>query len=131
MRLCWKWFVHLKVGYIDIIVVNDGSREELSYIFETAVREYGVTLLTHEMNKGKGWALKTAFGYILGNDIACDGVITVDSDGQHKAKDILLCQELAQQNKSAVVLGCRDFSNKEVPFKSKYGNSLTSAVFTK
>jgi len=120
-----------KAGYIDIIVVNDGSREELSYIFETAVREYGVTLLTHEMNKGKGWALKTAFGYILGNDIACDGVITVDSDGQHKAKDILLCQELAQQNKSAVVLGCRDFSNKEVPFKSKYGNSLTSAVFYK
>lgn len=118
-----------KVGFNDIIIVNDGSFEETQYIFETAVKEHDCTLLTHEVNKGKGRALKTAFGFILGSDLFCDGVICVDSDGQHSAEDILACKALAEQNKSAVILGCRDFSNTNVPKKSRYGNHLTSAIF--
>lgn len=118
-----------KAGFNEIIVINDGSLKETEYIFQTAVKEHGCTLLTHEINRGKGRALKTAFGYIIGSDLACDGVICVDGDGQHSAEDILACMALAEQNKSAVVLGCRDFKNSDVPRKSRYGNNLTSMIF--
>jgi len=51
-------------GFEDIIVVNDGSREETLSFFETAKEHKSVTLLTHEVNKGKGRAMKTAFSYV-------------------------------------------------------------------
>ena len=43
----------------NIIVVNDGTKE--LDIFNEAKNKKNVTLLTHEVNRGKGAALKTAF----------------------------------------------------------------------
>ena len=45
-----------------IVVVNDGCSEEYAPVFE-AIRDK-VTLLVHEVNRGKGCALKTGFSYI-------------------------------------------------------------------
>ncbi len=45
------------------IVVDDGSGEEFSPIFEGLPE--GVVLLRHPQNRGKGAALKTAIEYIL------------------------------------------------------------------
>ena len=51
-------------GFENLLVVNDGSGEEFTPIFENVKAFSNVTLLEHEVNRGKGAALKTAFAYI-------------------------------------------------------------------
>ena len=119
----------LAEGFTDIVVVDDGSAEEYKKPFETVAAMNGVTVLTHEVNKGKGRAMKTAFAYIAENRPESAGVVTVDGDGQHLPKDIRACAEAMIAEKDKVVLGVRDFSKPDVPFKSRNGNNITKAVF--
>lgn len=117
----------LAEGFHDIVLVNDGSaRENLKY-FEEAARHPEVTILTHECNKGKGRALKTAFSYIRENRKDIIGVVTVDGDNQHTPKDIKACAQ-AMAETGAVIFGCRDFNAPNVPKKNRMGNQLTSRV---
>ncbi len=120
----------IEKGFKDIVIVNDGSRPENLAPFEKAAEHPEVTVLTHEVNKGKGRGLKTAFEYVLNNRKDSDGVITVDGDNQHKADDILKCAERMIREKDKVVLGCGDFSGDDVPWKSSVGNNTTSRVFS-
>mgnify|MGYP001489463057 CR=1 FL=1 len=118
-----------EAGFDDIILVNDGSDENHREPFEHASAYPECTILTHEVNKGKGRGLKTAFEYCIKNRPDIDGVVTVDGDNQHKAADILKCCEKMAECKDKVVLGVRNFSGKDVPFKSRFGNNMTSFVF--
>lgn len=117
----------LSKGFCDIVLVDDGSDKQHKEPFAYA-KEKGCVVLTHEVNKGKGRALKTAFEYCLTRP--CLGVITVDGDGQHAPEDIVKCgQEMLAHHNRQVILGCRDFSEEGVPFKSKYGNNITKFAF--
>lgn len=116
-------------GFTDIVLVNDGSDDEHLQPFREASGYRECTVLTHEVNKGKGRALKTAFEYCLRERKQTEGVITVDGDNQHRADDIYACMEAMRKHQDAVILGVRDFSGKDVPPKSRFGNHLTSAVF--
>lgn len=109
-----------------IVIVDDGSRADCQPLFDAL--EAQATVLHHEVNRGKGAAIKTALGYIQQNFPADEGVITVDADGQHLVKDIIRVTEDWQQNRSALVLGSRRFTGK-VPFKSRAGNAITRFVF--
>jgi glycosyltransferase involved in cell wall biosynthesis len=52
----------LEHGFTDIILVNDGSKpENLHYFEDVAAQHPQIHLLHHEVNRGKGAALKTAF----------------------------------------------------------------------
>ena len=119
----------LEAGFDDIVLVNDGSDEAHLEPFRLAASHREVTLLTHEVNKGKGRALKTAFSYVVKNRQNTAGVITVDGDNQHTAKDIKACARKMLECGDKVILGCRDFSGKNVPWKSRVGNVSTSLVF--
>lgn len=119
----------IETGFKSIVIVNDGSDKEHKAPFLQAAEYAECTVLTHEVNKGKGRALKTAFEYCLNNLTDCTGVVTVDGDNQHKAVDILACAKKMQELKDSVILGVRDFSGKDVPFKSRFGNNMTSFVF--
>lgn len=116
----------IQIGFDDIILVNDGSCTEYTANFPKDLPE--CTLLIHEVNRGKGAAMKTAFRYLLERDKGTDGVITVDGDGQHKASDVLACAEAMVESRS-VVLGVRDFDLPNVPTRSRLGNKITSTVF--
>lgn len=116
-----------EIGFKNIILVNDGSKRENLKYFPSLDGHPGRILLHHPHNKGKGAALKTAFKYVLETRPDLDGVITADGDGQHLAEDVLACgEEMLETN--SVVLGCRDFSEKHVPARSKFGNRTTSFV---
>ena len=117
----------LAVGFCDIILVNDGSRPENLHYFEEAAAHPQVQVLHHEVNRGKGAALKTAFQWFLDNRPEGLGVVTVDGDNQHHSEDTLACTlEMLQTKK--VILGCRDFSLDHVPTRSRYGNNITRGV---
>lgn len=116
-------------GFNDIVLVNDGSDENHLEPFKQADQLKEVTVLTHDVNKGKGRGLKTAFEYCIQNRKDISGVITVDGDNQHHVDDIAACAAKMESLKDTVILGVRDFSGDDVPFKSRFGNNLTSGVF--
>ena len=119
----------IKYGFTNIVVVNDGSDVEYDAIFDSLATYKQITLLKHSVNKGKGAALKTAFNYLKNNKQRVKGVLAVDSDGQHLPED---CINIAKQmlgGERGLYLGCRDFNNPNVPWKSRTGNKLTSFFF--
>lgn len=119
----------LEYGFQDIILVNDGSKEgNLHYFTDAAKAHPEITLLTHQVNRGKGAALKTAFSWFLANRPQGLGVITVDGDNQHHPEDTRACA-LHMLETGRVTLGCRDFSLPDVPPRSRFGNRTTSLVF--
>ena len=119
----------LEYGFSDIILVNDGSRQEnLHYFTDLAEKHPQIHLLHHEVNKGKGAALKNAFRWFLENRPEGYGVVTVDGDNQHHPADTRACCEHMLKTGHAV-LGCRDFNQADVPARSSFGNKTTSAIF--
>jgi glycosyltransferase involved in cell wall biosynthesis len=66
----------------DAVVVDDGSRDGTG----EAARAAGVSVLTHEVNLGKGRALKTAFDHLFA--AGYDAVVTIDADGQHPPEEM-------------------------------------------
>ncbi len=119
----------LNAGFKDIIVVNDGSPEETLKYFEDASSHSEVTLLTHDVNRGKGKALKTALSYLAQNREDVDCAVTVDGDGQHDVKSINACLAAAEETPDAVILGGRDFKGENVPRRSRWGNAISRTVY--
>lgn len=91
--------------YQDIIVVNDGSRDET----EEEATGAGATVLSHVINRGQGAALQTGIDYALAD--GADIIVTFDADGQHHAKDIKRLITPVQQGKVDVTLGSRFLKN--------------------
>lgn len=118
-------------GFSKIVIVNDGSDSGHAGVFEE-LKGNSCTIITHEINKGKGAALKTAFKYVLQHysEEGILGVITADSDGQHAVDDLYNVYLAMKEDKDAFILGCRDFAKtKSIPLKSLTGNVLTTKIF--
>jgi len=118
----------LAEGFQDIVLINDGSHADHLAPFENAALHPEVTVLTHEVNKGKGRAMKTAFAWVLENRPDTLGAITVDGDNQHRAKDVKALAEALEREPEKLWLGVRDFSAPQVPARSKLGNKLTRGI---
>ena len=112
------------LGFDDIIVVNDGSSEDKKALFDEAASHPAVTLLIHPQNRGKGAALRTAFTWFSENRPDREGVVTADGDAQHLPADILACAKRMLEEKDKVVLGVRDFSQSNVPKRSRSGKAV-------
>jgi glycosyltransferase involved in cell wall biosynthesis len=115
----------LAEGFERIVVVNDGSDEELLSFFEALNEKPNVEVLRHVVNQGKGAALKTGFNYIYDKCPDLPGVITVDADGQHLPGDIVSVARTFAGHPEEMVLGVRTFTS-EVPLRSRIGNRMTS-----
>lgn len=116
-------------GFGTIILVDDGSAQEFKSPFEQLSALPQVTVLTHEVNRGKGAGLKTAFSYLIDKRPDIEGAVTVDGDGQHLLKDVIACTKASANNSDNLVLGCRNFDMPHVPARSKSGNKLTASIF--
>lgn len=120
----------LEGGFGGIVVVDDGSADSYQEIFDRIAGWEKCHVLHHEVNRGKGAALKTGYAWIQENT-AFAGIITADSDGQHTVKDTLNLASILDESKKELLLGSRDFSRNstQVPPKSRVGNRITSVVF--
>ena len=119
----------VEAGFADIVIVNDGSDADHVKWFEQAAAMPGTHVLTHEVNQGKGRALKNAFAFVSENRPNSCGVVTIDGDGQHLLQDIIACAKAMLEHEDKVIMGCRDFNAPHIPARSRGGNKFTSTLF--
>lgn len=118
-------------GWSRILLVDDGSRDDCRFIFDTIEEKKECTVLRHEVNLGKGRALKDAMSRYKDIFLSEDGkdrpggIITVDSDGQHTVEDVSKVAAAMDEHPTSLVLGARDFNTGNVPPKSMFGNKCT------
>ena len=107
----------------EVVVVDDGSGEEYKKIFDKCKCK----VISYEINKGKGFALKTGLKFIKDNYLNCY-VVTMDSDGQHTVEDAEKVIKYAKNHKNTLVLGSRK-RGENTPLRSFLGNTITCFVF--
>lgn len=119
----------LGLGAEPIIVVDDGSGPEHASAFEQVRASPHVTLLRHAVNLGKGRALKTGMNhYLLTRAAESPGLLTLDADGQHRPRDVMTVASALERDPGEMHLGVRQFGDA-VPFRSRFGNTVTRWVF--
>lgn len=116
-------------GFTHILLVDDGSSKQYQRYFEELEADDQVQVLHHEKNQGKGSALKNGFRWCLEHFPEAAGVVTADCDGQHGAVDTRRVAMELMEYPEAWILGSRDFQQEQVPWKSRFGNRITTAVF--
>ena len=104
-----------------VVVIDDGSGRDYREIFDRIEKMAGCIVLHHGENRGKGQALKTGFRYVRESAGKTCRVLCLDCDGQHLPQDGVRLLRTAEKHPDTLVLGVRDFSGKEVPWKSKLG----------
>lgn len=114
----------IAAGFSSILIVNDGSGRDHTAIFESLALRPEIRVIGYEINRGKGYALKYGFEYILANYSLAKGVVTADGDGQHLAEDCVKTAE-AMLERDQIVLGCRDFKDPAVPGHNRAGNTIS------
>ena len=133
----------LKKKGFDIVIVDDGSGIAYAELFDEVSKD--ATVLTHNMNLGKGAALKTGMSYInrymayaesqltTNGAVSISGrdavIVTVDADGQHLPEDVLRVAQISEQRSDALVLGSRALK-ENVPARSRLGNTVTRHVYS-
>lgn len=114
-----------KNKYSEIVVINDGSVN--NKIWEKISKK--VKIIKHDKNQGKGRALKTGIDYCLKSYKNKVGIITLDADGQHLVEDVNKLYATLIKNNESVVLGSRNFYDKNIPFTSRMGNIIFRNIF--
>ncbi len=114
-------------GFHDIIVVNDGSDEEYMKLFTQI--EGDSTVIHCRKNREKGRAMKIAFAFCKENRKKSQGVIIIDSTNQHHPDDVYACGKALLENHGHLILGCRNFHDGKISFKTKFGNGIIKGVF--
>jgi glycosyltransferase involved in cell wall biosynthesis len=109
----------------NVIVVDDGSRDDTVKIAEAA----GAVVIRHEINSGKGVALKTGFQYARQlADVMV--IITIDGDGQHNCSEIPEMTRPILEGRADLVVGSRFLGKKsDIPPWRIFGqHALTLAT---
>ena len=104
----------------DIVVINDGSTDTTG----TISKQQNCTVLTNEINRGKGFALRRGFAYAIENNY--NYLITIDADLQHLPEDIP--RFLAKTGNGSICIGTRDLSLRKMPMSRWLSNNLTSLM---
>lgn len=115
---------HVAVYTGHIIVVNDGSTDNTPSIIASFPAVQSISYLK---NVGKGWALRKAFEYAAAKGY--DFAITIDSDGQHFAKDLPVFIDKLEQERNAIIIGARNMDQESVPGGSSFGNKFSNFWF--
>ena len=109
-----------------VVLVDDGSGKTYQWLFDRCVPYAKV--LHHEVNAGKGRALKTGLAEIIQHYDFSYVVVTVDADGQHCLEDVIAVCRIADRNPGALILGSRTLKER-VPLRSRFGNTVTRLVY--
>lgn len=109
----------------NIIVINDGSTDTTNEILKDF--EF-LDIVLHDINRGKGIALKT--GFKRAEEKAYEYAITIDSDGQHYPADLEKFLVELENRKTGdpelLLVGDRNMAQAGIPGQSSKGNRFSS-----
>lgn len=108
----------------DVIVVNDGSTDSTSSILD---KFENLKVVSYARNQGKGYALKK--GFELAIKEGYQYAITIDSDGQHYAKDIFAFIEKSKDHPDALIVGSRQLPKERMRQGSSFANRFSNFWF--
>lgn len=108
----------------NVVVVDDGSSDRTAEI----ARKAGAEIIVHEVNKGKGAALKT--GFAAADHLGADIIVTMDSDGQHNPAEIPKLIEPIIRGEADIVNGSRYLNGlgKNTPSYRRVGQTILDGV---
>lgn len=109
----------------DIVVVDDGSADNTALLS----RSFGVHVIKHEKNEGKGMAHKTGFDFA--SKAGAEWVITMDADGQHSPEDLPKFIEAIKEKRGDMIIGEREISTRAMPllrFLTNLGTSFFVSI---
>lgn len=109
-------------GFENVLVVNDGSKDNTSEVCESA----GAMVCSHLINRGAGAAKTTAIH--VAKMMKADYLLMMDSDGQHLAKDLKNVLKELQTDEVDFILGSRFLHRQSIPFIKYYLNKLANFV---
>lgn len=108
-----------------VIVIDDGSTDGTS----TVARASGATVLRHDVNRGKGRALKTGFAYAL--ERGFEGVVTLDADGQHVPDEIPKLLRARRDTGADLIIGGRAHLFDGMTPRRRMANQLSAWTIAK
>lgn len=120
-RYIGRFLSRLLVITKNVIVVDDGSSDHTCEI----ARSHGVTCLSHEINLGKGSALKTGCEYAF-KKLGADAIVIMDSDDQHDPVDLKLFVTTLKKG-ADIVLGVRQLDAR-MPIMRVLANKTMSIL---
>jgi len=101
-----------------LIIVNDGSRDETLSVLKRFDNEDFFRFFSHKVNKGYGGAIKTGVSHV-----ATEYCITMDADGQHMHEDVKAVLNHAIETNADMVVGSRE-GLKDASFYRGIGKRL-------
>lgn len=107
----------------DVLVVDDGSADDTAGVARAA----GASVIRHDVNRGKGQAIRTGLARLLAGDSA--HVLLLDGDGQHDPDDAP--RLIAAAGPGIVVVGERPFDRDHMPPSRYYTNVVSSRVIAR
>jgi glycosyltransferase involved in cell wall biosynthesis len=116
--------VRREIPGVIVLGVDDGSVDDTRVV----LRRKCDRVLTFDVNRGKGAALRAAFN-VAREEIergAIDAVLTIDADGQHDAS--FAPELLRALEKTDIAIGTRDISAVSVPPHRRLANRLSTAA---
>lgn len=112
-----------ELSSVPVLIVDDGSTDQTGSV----AAEFGVELLSHSANRGKGEALKSALHWAHERGLDC--IVTLDADGQHPpAEAIALLTHDAPHD--ALVLSVRDMAGAGAPRPNQLSNRFSNWVLS-
>jgi glycosyltransferase involved in cell wall biosynthesis len=109
---------------IELIVIDDCSKDGTREHLVGLQRQYGFTLLLQERNQGKGAALRRGFAAVTG-----DIVLVQDADLEYSPEEFPMLVELIAEGRADVVFGSRFLGRHRVFLFTHYlGNRLLTLL---
>jgi glycosyltransferase involved in cell wall biosynthesis len=105
----------------EVIIVNDGSTDHTAAILKDFP---AVHVIDYSPNRGKGIALRKGIAY--SQEKGYRYAITMDSDGQHFAKDIPSFIDQIEKFPDALLIGARNLNQENMPKKNTFGNKFSN-----
>jgi glycosyltransferase involved in cell wall biosynthesis len=104
-----------------VLIVDDGSTDAT----EANARTAGVEVIRHELNQGKGAAIKTGLRELMGRT-GLEYVLILDGDGQHAPEEIPRFLAAANETRASMLVGNRMSDVEKMPFVRKLTNRIMS-----